>query len=1137
MITTLATFAGCTGLHVDAMRRIAWIAVGDGNLFSHELGSGTVRLTETGLPLADVTGDATSVVVATVAGEVLSKPAGVDGSMPVGVGDLGARPLQLTLGGAVGSPVLRAAVTSAAGEELVEFRLATSVVRRRSTPSITGVLTRGFGVICAVNDAPGGGGRIVRLVGRRRLPVVASVGGALGRISLIAPSTVAVCRPDVNGVALADLATGVVEVGELGNHATGPVVDIGGHPDGGLLVLTTNELLHVPSVAELGITPSIAVPSPLFVASWAPITVGLQGTGLSGSDVVIGVPDGPEAGIVSDATDGSSGEQVPLLVAGGRVGTYELQLRRRSNHDLIATTSFEVTDHWTDPGTGPSMMISGTTDFEGGGGWGGGPGTPQNFADKPHSGTWRVLALMVDTSTSRWPTSPPATVTADRDAVLGHITTGTAVGGQQRSARQYYEENSAYVAPTTNNPGRGLTLGVHNSQTYGPVTLPNAWTDYFAQTKDAAGTVTDTRWDPIASLPQTIVSRALSQGVVTRNDLTAVDSIVFVVRSPDTTGSTSRFVWPQASRGKKRLLLGTDPSQHQGDVAYLYVPLDFAAHDGRQMLSTLSHELGHNLGLADVYRTKDYDSTVNDKVTSDWEMMGGSRDTLPHFTISNKMRMGWVPADELRLYNFQGAGGVNDTITLHPAALANPPADRVRGVEIRIGDGLNWYVEYHAKQNGTISGDLAQDRRVLITDVTSDTFTAPIARPSILFVDNDADGDGRVIGPGADFDAKDPGTQMDLSVQVVDASLDRATIKVVYGSNGKPDPGVRPWNGGPQWQSPDIEVRNDKTKADPNKWFNVPWAGRDNTVVVKVRNNGDLLAKGVQVDVFVTEFTSGDGPLVRLGSPKQDVGPGATVEFSVPWRPPADESLHYCIIARIALYQDPANPAIIETNIYNNEARSNYTKFISASASPSTRVGTAVQLSNPFAETRRVHADVRQSHPFHRVFVDHTWLTVAGGSTAPVRVLDEAIYGTPEWDAIADGHGEGLLWELPNSVSVEGEVEQSAEAECRSRLLTGGCGLRVDAARATWIRLDRHAENYVTGEVGFVDSGAPVTHGAVLIELSDGLRSFTVPTAVDADGRFGRDFGNPLDATEWIQAHFLGAFAAAPVSSERLPPE
>lgn len=143
------------------------------------------------------------------------------------------------------------------------------------------------------------------------------------------------------------------------------------------------------------------------------------------------------------------------------------------------------------------------------------------------------------------------------------------------------------------------------------------------------------------------------------------------------------------------------------------------------------------------------------------------------------------------------------------------------------------------------------------------------------------------------------------------------------------------------------------------------------TVVAKVRNAGDLLARGVVVDFFVTEYSAGDGPWVLLGSDTKDVGPGATVEFTAGWSPPADEHRQYCVIVRIRLYQDPANLAIVDQNIYNNEARSNYTRFVSASASPSTRVGAMVLLANPFGESAHVHADVKKTHPQHRVFIDH----------------------------------------------------------------------------------------------------------------------------------------------------------------------
>ena len=88
-----------------------------------------------------------------------------------------------------------------------------------------------------------------------------------------------------------------------------------------------------------------------------------------------------------------------------------------------------------------------------------------------------------------------------------------------------------------------------------------------------------------------------------------------------------------------------------------------------------------------------------------------------------------------------------------------------------------------------------------------------------------------------------------------------------------------------------------------------------------------------------------------------------------------------------------------ETDIYNDEARTNYTRFVSASSSPSRRAGAELLLANPFESSTLVNATVQQTHPYHRVYI------VGAGRAVVVRI-DEAhvgfATGTVEF---ADGSG------------------------------------------------------------------------------------------------------------------------------------
>lgn len=126
------------------------------------------------------------------------------------------------------------------------------------------------------------------------------------------------------------------------------------------------------------------------------------------------------------------------------------------------------------------------------------------------------------------------------------------------------------------------------------------------------------------------------------------------------------------------------------------------------------------------------------------------------------------------------------------------------------------------------------------------------------------DGDGPVLVPGTDYEEADPSGPAHFSLDVLSAGADSAQVRVRYGAGGRPDPSIRPWPGGDVWQSPDIEIRNEKSTADP-AWRNVPWAGHTNQIVAKVTNSGDFVAKSVRVNLFVKDFAIGSAPETPIG--------------------------------------------------------------------------------------------------------------------------------------------------------------------------------------------------------------------------------------------------------------------------------
>ena len=1137
MITPLLSLDGAVAAVVDPDRGVVWIAEsGQPGLSSYDLATGAHS------PLLEfdaapggiaLSGDRSELLVALTDGRVLS----VNADEPSGYSFVVDAAATLGQAAATTPPSGRghALVVSGPSDDVLALRLSDGQRRvLADLPGVTGVCANAAGVWAVATSA--GEGRLLKLVtgatqgiATGLLPTGHVTVGADGKFLFIAhPGADRVSVFEFGGGALTTCATD-------GPGLDGPIVEMHVLDDGRYLLLTQRGLAVADDLADLQSRPRLVPPAaPLFVSSWVQLQYDLSGSSLTDDDVAFVVDGGPEAGLISNTPSVTGGKKIPMLVAGGLLGRFEVAMVDLTSGEELDRVGYEVTDQWHDPDHGPSQMLQGDSKPTPAGDWGGGPGTPQNLGTQAHNGRWRVLVVMVNTTSGAYPTGPGQLDRA-RKAILDEVQDGVTFNGTKRSARHYYEELSGWNPGT----GSGLTIQAYNNRVYGPVDLPGAWTAYFAQKKNAAGVVIDDRWSSMGATVQTIVTRTINDGLLTTADYGNIDILLIVPFSPDAAGAgDKRFVWPHASITHSSYLAGTNVATDQQTFGYVFVPPDFAAQDGRQLHTTLSHELGHTLGLPDLYNFPEYTPGVTSRLVPGWDMMGGSRDALPHYSLSNRMRQGWVRAEHLKLFNFVGQTSADESVTLHAAELA-PPAGRKRGIEIRLADGWNTYVEYRATQPGQIGDGLPSDRRVVLTDVTSDAFVTPNSRPAIMFVANDSDGDGPVLDTNRDYRDTDPATHKSLEVRVVSTAADNAVVKVKYGSGRRPDPGIRPWTGAPKWQSPDIEVRNAKTVAEPATWYNVPWAGNPNTLVAKVTNSGDLACKGVVVDFFVTEFTTGDGPWIPLGSDTRDIPAAGMTEFTTGWSPPSDTG-HYCIIVRIRLYQDPVTAGVVETNIFNNEARSNYTRFVSASSSPSTRPSTEIALANPFGESTMVRAVVRQTHPYHRVFVEHSWLRVPARSSSRIRVFDEALRGFPEEAAIGGDITE-LLWAVDNEVSIEGWAERPFRADCGAPTLTGGAGLRVGAGRATDTVIDDARLGFVSGVVRWVGEGSGEPDGSVVLVVREcdangvvdpiGDR-VTMPATV-TNGHFATEFRRVLDAEFGVvQAHFLGAYGAAPSESE-----
>ena len=791
----------------------------------------------------------------------------------------------------------------------------------------------------------------------------------------------------------------------------------------------------------------------LFVGSYHRIRVGIgSGTKVTFDDLRFEVPAGPKGGLVSPSRDRLFHPKKPhiMLLVGYEPGVYELNAIHAKTNKILATAKFVVDALWSHEDAGPTRWFTGIVgNYNAGAAWGGGPpAVPQNVNVVPATGTRRIAILLVDTSSERFTTNA-AVLQGHRDRWMDEIINGVTQGGVTRSTRAFYREVSYNTFDLS-------------AQVFGPVQLPGSWDDYF----NADGS-------PKGGYDQACFTAG--DGLINYNKFHTLLCV-----SQSVTGPPAKSAWPYASGGTY--------TTAEGNKSYGVISMrnEWGTVGAREIFETFSHELGHNLGLWDQYTPG-----VPERNPDGWEMMD-SDDPFPHFSIAHRMMLGWVQGGWIQSFNFQSmAAPVDQTITLHPTELGAPPAGRKSGVEIRLADGWNYYLEYRIGQAAQIGDrNLPTNSRVLGTDVVSAPYTPPILRPAILLLNNDIDGDGAVLGNGQDYeetDTTDPVFPTDFRVDVSGINGSKADVRIRYGVNSRPDPSIRPWPAGPdrQWQSPDIEIRNVRNQADA-AWFNVPWVGNTNDVIARVKNNGGLDAPAVRANFFVKNFNVGGSPETFLGFDQKDIPKGATVDFSTSWVPPSEG--HYCMIVRIPLYQLPANPAVVEMTELNNLAQSNYDRFISATASPPSREITSVEVGNPYPIRTRIWITAGHSNPLYRTYLQHSWLYLDPGETRRVELMFEYAPDNLTNEVFPPALQEKYrpLQGVPNNVGATAFIEDPRDNPRHALQVLGGAQAQVVTGRATRFESLYVVGPSVRGRVVTVDQDKPVSGGTVILRVSTG---------------------------------------------------
>ncbi|MEV4456953.1 hypothetical protein [Microbispora sp. NPDC049633] len=850
---------------------------------------------------------------------------------------------------------------------------------------------------------------------------------------------------------------------------------------------------------------------PLAAGGWAPMTVDYASIGIAADDVdwFWDDADDEEEECVSVARSGTEdAERYEHRVLAGPVpGERTLVATDRSSGNVLATRRFRVLGRWPDDEAGPPQVISGEREVYAKPGWGGGPGSPQNIRVHPAPEEYRIAVAVLRCKNSTAAVNAAGAADRRRDELTEHV---VATSGD--SADRWFREVSYADTPAGASGPKGTRIRLLTDAVIGPIDVPYTFTELFAP-GDAADSWGS--WDPKPGTWDVLGGTFSSfvrdtplplGGGVTRPVMEFADAVVFTILpgtdDPVTVGPTTvgaQWTWAYAGDAQVYWKPADGSTTFTRKPAVVMPAAISAGHPApwseKEFVTTIVHELGHTLGMPDLYQGPGYPGEIGERYMGDWDMMH-SDVPMPQLSLPHRMRLGWIDPSWVEVCDFSKNPATRE-ITLQAVetlSRTGPGAGRKAGIEIRLRDGWNYYFEHRREQPGQIGDQQLPRNAVLGTDVFQAS-AEDMARPLILLLPNDVDGDGPVLAvAGRDYEESDvtnPDRMNDFRLTRLLPNLtdpaDDVRVRVEYVGAHRAELQITPARGNGHWKSPDIDI-------DGPSGPNIVVKGQKHRIRIRVRNAGTKAAGQVTLRVGWLPFTTTPGAWQALPSPAPlSIGAKSSAVFEVDWTVPASvtvpsasgpaiEAEHFCVRVDIDRYVDPVDPAGSEIVVHNNWAQSNFNTSTTAQSSPSSRETTAIVSANPFP-TRALHRHVvEQTGDQFRLFLDEGWRMVDAGATGSTRLAYESFAGDPRRgrryaERFEQSQGEGISSE----VSVRTFVQPEGRHD--SGLPGFGAGLWVRAGWRTRFEDVRVDGELIHGLVVYEHDGArdPVPFGEVRV--------------------------------------------------------